>query len=334
MMKLNHPYTGFNDENFANLEDRVSALEEGGGGSTVTVTQVVTSGEKLATITVDDTPTDIYAPTDTGDTVSVTQVVTSGEKIATITVNDTPTDIYASGGGDYDYVVDFTGKLYANQSSIITGVEPLPNTVYADIVTNGKKVGAKYTTEGGDIIVPVRAYGNSVKITFEIPNDYLADGSFCNRIVTGGSDAGHNAWQKYGYSSNVPLAYSRYVPFTNSLVNINTGSFISMNDLTKTGIIFNTGGSGIGLPNGTYASVIGIPNGSGANYALGLVCDNGNEPSTDIYIYRGGNMRVWKKLNVVFEGDPNDNIILKAPDDTLYRLKVANDGTLSTEAVV
>lgn len=34
----------------------------GGGGSTVEVTQVLESGTKIATITVDDTPTDLYAP--------------------------------------------------------------------------------------------------------------------------------------------------------------------------------------------------------------------------------------------------------------------------------
>lgn len=38
-------------------------LEEGGGGgSTVEVTQIVSSGTKIATITVDDVGTDLYAP--------------------------------------------------------------------------------------------------------------------------------------------------------------------------------------------------------------------------------------------------------------------------------
>lgn len=43
--------------------DIAANIEEGGGGgSTVEVTQVVSTGTKIATITVDDTPTDLYAP--------------------------------------------------------------------------------------------------------------------------------------------------------------------------------------------------------------------------------------------------------------------------------
>ena len=42
--------------------DIAANIEEGGGGSEVEVTQVVSSGTKIATITVDDTPTDLFAP--------------------------------------------------------------------------------------------------------------------------------------------------------------------------------------------------------------------------------------------------------------------------------
>lgn len=44
---------------FADIADKI---EGGGGGSTVEVTQVVSSGTKIATITVDGTPTDLFAP--------------------------------------------------------------------------------------------------------------------------------------------------------------------------------------------------------------------------------------------------------------------------------
>lgn len=47
---------------FADIADKI---EGGGGGSTVEVTQVVSTGTKIATITVNDTPTDLYAPTPT-----------------------------------------------------------------------------------------------------------------------------------------------------------------------------------------------------------------------------------------------------------------------------
>ena len=47
-------------QTFADVADNIE--EGGGGGSTVEVTQVLESGTKIATITVDDTPTDLYAP--------------------------------------------------------------------------------------------------------------------------------------------------------------------------------------------------------------------------------------------------------------------------------
>lgn len=42
---------------------------------------------------------DVISATDTGDTVSVTQVQTTGTKIATVTVNSVDTDLYAPNGG-------------------------------------------------------------------------------------------------------------------------------------------------------------------------------------------------------------------------------------------
>lgn len=53
---------------------------------------------------------DVISATDTGDTVSVTQVQTTGTKIATVTVNSVGTDIYApaggGGGGSTDIIAD------------------------------------------------------------------------------------------------------------------------------------------------------------------------------------------------------------------------------------
>lgn len=67
-----------------------------GGGSTVEFEQVLESGEKIGVITIDNVPTDIYAPTPEEPTsVDVTQVLSSGTKIATIEVDGESTDIYA-----------------------------------------------------------------------------------------------------------------------------------------------------------------------------------------------------------------------------------------------
>lgn len=49
---------------------------------------------------------DVISATDTGDTVSVTQVQTTGTKIATVTVNSVDTDLYApNGGGSMDTTI-------------------------------------------------------------------------------------------------------------------------------------------------------------------------------------------------------------------------------------
>lgn len=67
-------------------------------GSDVSVTQVLSSGTKIATITIDGTDTDFYAPNGGGggSTISVTQKVSTGENIASITVDGVATELYAT----------------------------------------------------------------------------------------------------------------------------------------------------------------------------------------------------------------------------------------------
>lgn len=70
-------------------------IEGGGGGSTVTVTPVLQQGVRLATIGVDGTDYNIYAPEDVvGSIVSVTTEYNTGTLLATITVNDVDHYIY------------------------------------------------------------------------------------------------------------------------------------------------------------------------------------------------------------------------------------------------
>lgn len=69
----------------------------GSGGSSVSWTQIQATGTKIATITIDGVPTDVYAPnggSGGGDSVSWSQVVQSGTKIGTITINNVDTDVY------------------------------------------------------------------------------------------------------------------------------------------------------------------------------------------------------------------------------------------------
>ena len=65
----------------------------GGGGDTVIITPVVTSGTKIANVSVNEERKDLYAPNPTQ--VNINQVQQSGTKIASIEVNGQSVDLYA-----------------------------------------------------------------------------------------------------------------------------------------------------------------------------------------------------------------------------------------------
>ena len=68
----------------------------GGGGDTVIINPVVTSGTKIADVTVNGVEKDLYCPTPpTPPEVDITPVVTSGTKIADVTVGGVEKDLYA-----------------------------------------------------------------------------------------------------------------------------------------------------------------------------------------------------------------------------------------------
>ena len=75
--------------------------------STVSVTQDVSTGTKIGTVTVDGVGTDLYAPAGGGSEVVVTPVLTTGTTIATITVDGVSVDIKET---DYsnDLILDGT----------------------------------------------------------------------------------------------------------------------------------------------------------------------------------------------------------------------------------
>ena len=67
----------------------------------IDITPVVTSGTKIADVSVGGVEKDLYAPNPTR--VNITPVQQSGTKIATIGVNGVDTDIYAPEGGEIIY---------------------------------------------------------------------------------------------------------------------------------------------------------------------------------------------------------------------------------------
>lgn len=123
-------------------------------GDTVSVTQILSSGTKIGTVTVNSSGTDLYAPTPIdveanpsgtgstnltklkvdniiynipsggsgGDSVSWNQITGSGTKIATITINNTPTDVYAptsSGASALSGLSDVNLSTLSNGQALI-----------------------------------------------------------------------------------------------------------------------------------------------------------------------------------------------------------------------
>ena len=132
------------------IQNGVISASGGGGDSSVSWSQVQVTGTKIATITINGTATDVYAPSDTGDTVTWTQITGSGTKIATITINGTSTAIYApTSGGGY---TDVTGTLTAGSTSItLTNVAITTNSTVEifnslDIPYNSKTVSSGSVT--------------------------------------------------------------------------------------------------------------------------------------------------------------------------------------------
>ena len=116
-------------------------IKSSGSGSDVTVTQVVESGTKIATIGVDDVSTDLYAPE-----VSVTQVLSSGTKIGTIAVGDTSTDLYCETVPTPETPITATGDGVKTYAEILNGL-------YAEIDSSKVTSSTKLTMVSATITV-------------------------------------------------------------------------------------------------------------------------------------------------------------------------------------
>jgi len=87
---------------------------ESGGGSTVTVTQTLTSGTEIASVSVDGTATKLYAPTYTLPTASTSTL--GGVKVdgSTITISDGVISSSGGGGGGGSELTLYTDTSFTN----------------------------------------------------------------------------------------------------------------------------------------------------------------------------------------------------------------------------
>lgn len=121
----------------------------GGGGDTVVITPVVTSGTKIADVSVNGVEKDLYCPTSPTPTeIDITPVVTSGTKIADVSVGGVEKDLYCPNPPEIDITpVVTSGTKIADVS--VNGVEkdlycPTPPTPpqidITPVVTSGTKI--------------------------------------------------------------------------------------------------------------------------------------------------------------------------------------------------
>lgn len=104
----------------------------GGGGSTVSVTQIVSSGTKIATITVDGADTDLYAPSGGGGGGSTVSWGTPGSDYVPLTVDGTTKNLLTEHQSLSNYVTldgtqTITGaKTFSTSNVTLSGVSLLP----------------------------------------------------------------------------------------------------------------------------------------------------------------------------------------------------------------
>ena len=177
------------------------------------VTQVQTSGTKIATVTIDGTATDLYAPEGGGggSTVTVTPILTSGTQTATISVDGTTSTLYAptpptvdntptqsssnpvSSGGVYDLIhyydngnygittvgmsgsdyVQFAGEPRYNNSALATTAQV---SAKQDALVSGTNI---KTVNGTSIL------GSGNISTVELPTVTASDNGKVLQVVSG-----------------------------------------------------------------------------------------------------------------------------------------------------
>ena len=134
-----------------------------GDGSTVTYTQTLQSGTKIGEITIDGTPTNIYAPSGGGgggSTVVVTPLLSTGTKIAEIDVDGDTTNLFAPNSAEEKKCVisivdddgtNRTSDYYTGILSYLNG-KGIPLTLAVPVDAPSKSSGTYNLTQLHDIV--------------------------------------------------------------------------------------------------------------------------------------------------------------------------------------
>lgn len=165
----------------------IYAPSGGGGGSSVSWTQIQATGTKIATITIDGTSYDVYVPSDTyGDTVTWTQIQLTGTKIASISINGVSQDIYVPSGGGGGSSVSFTQVLSTGTKIGIITIDGSSTDIYAPSGGGGTTVVANPSGTAVDTLTKLQV-GNDI---YDIPTsskDYSTDSVYAGyKWIDGG----------------------------------------------------------------------------------------------------------------------------------------------------
>jgi hypothetical protein len=198
-------------QNITIEDDTISAKDD--IGDSVEVTQIQSTGTKIATVKVNNTPTDLYAPASSGDTVSVEQVQTSGTKIATISVNSVPTDLYApagGGGGSAPTIAEIDILLGGSSASgdCHLAISNVNKTAYeiGQLLANGE---VRIYDSQALLTYSINAYdvydlgSSQAQTTINIVVWDTSEHKFCNYIITRDDSSAPGGDVKWTYTKDV-----------------------------------------------------------------------------------------------------------------------------------
>lgn len=162
-----------------------AAIQGGSGGSSVEWSQIITTGTKIATITIDEESTDVYAPAGGGgSTVSWNEIQQSGTKIAEITIDGTTYDVYAPNvsvsAADVSYNNTTSGLTATDAQEAIdeldAGIDTISGTVSGHTADIGNLQSAVASKTDQSMIAPVETVATASQ-AYAIGEQFILNGT-------------------------------------------------------------------------------------------------------------------------------------------------------------
>lgn len=178
--------TSFIPDAIREAGNTIAAAIQGGGGSSVEWSQIVTTGTKIATITIDEQSTDVYAPSGGGggSTVSWNEIQTTGTKIAEITIDGTTYDVYAPNvsvsASDVSYDNTTSGLNADDVQEAIDELDSTLDTLSGTVSGHTTDIGNLQTAVGSkanqSIIAPVET-STTASQAYAIGEQFILNGT-------------------------------------------------------------------------------------------------------------------------------------------------------------